>query len=1372
MKLEKDDPQYKAPFPREDVRQGGGIGGGINKAIEKNKESGSIINPFGKGGQDAWKRADFAKKLHEKVNEGLDAARQRFAESGLEVGQVLFTPSGNRVRITEGTISFKTSYKNGQKVVDQESPMVYTEQLTGPGKGSRGSTYLKILSTTPNVIEGGKGMQTKIKPGQGGEEGSILNPFSTPINKFKSREKEKRGDFATDAPRVLLNPKESGFQSPTKEVDAVQLVNRLKNKVSAAEMEGYEKGGTLDAIRKLGKVSPEKAAEMLQEGGQEVQTHTYGMEGKVSEAKREYDRMTHEWYDSLNQNKKYELGEVMKNAHGHAEALRLQGWDILEIDNFIKWRELRKQVEDEPRDTSPRATSAYDKVSAFSTKEPMPEWTTTKSGENMQVVHIIASSKDGKVLWKADGTHEQLDNSLGWVMIQYKTGPKGEKIAVIVEAQSGWGQGVRELKGNKELSGRTLEGVEGTPDERGGLTRDEYRLKQIDHPLLKDYNRLILKAAIDQARKENATHIVVSDAVTAMMSEGHDAIAGLIKPAKVENLESKIGATRMAEAYGDDWRTGTYAIVNGQSDAAGTYRIDKPEANHTDYIKQGIAEELQGYKKGDTYGKPPQEPGMRLNYDTIIPKIAEELTGGKGEKVTLGEHKNAYEKYKNTNEDQYALINATAEERAAYKQEQVNKPRSNLIFRNPDNTPKTDVSGLMYPLDKVPSQAASLYEKDRPETRGAKVYGGLPIFDPDFWKGTAGVAAEGKIQRFKSSELEKKEATTALGLGAIPQKHVKGKLLGKEFDFQLGLGQLSDPRSYRKTPEEQSLLMHQYMVYKGKQMTALLLESLRKKGNPFPLDKEGQFTLADGSKGFMGDVVEAELRNPGSQKLTKPQMEFVTWWSGQLKETVDMMSAEGMKEFVDSDGTKIQLDPGYFPRPAIGSDTLEAGVNPEQKTRIGSKQFYQKDRKFPLESQGVKAGIKYEPDSYARFGRYLNAVYRNMADHRLAKEDSMQGGAKNKAFESATVYHPAFKGRLFSPEMADKINSYYQSAPNKYMRGFQNVNDFLKAMQFTLDVSAPLNQGLAMLGSNPIRWAKATVLSYESLLNPNTLSRYLGKEENLKAAQEITNNGGSIAYLYDFLQGSQSGKVAHKIAPIRASGRSMGTFLSVAKIELYKAFEPLAEANGWSKSELVESIENMVFSGKMEAIGLSPSRALTERLIFNAPSYMRGAANLTAMAMTPRQGKASKHVARRALLGLASVVLVSAIASYKSEVEDGTMTRKEMMDRLDPRSGKFLRVRVPVGRSKARDTEKLKGEYKPDELTRRELNDYIETSYGNILISAARTLGDTVNIAQGNKELGSGPKNPVIKFGANRKSPMLSLGQSIITGNAPTSSPL
>ena len=42
------------------------------------------------------------------------------------------------------------------------------------------------------------------------------------------------------------------------------------------------------------------------------------------------------------------------------------------------------------------------------------------------------------------------------------------------------------------------------------------------------------------------------------------------------------------------------------------------------------------------------------------------------------------------------------------------RPRSNLIFRNPDGTPKTDASARVYPLDKV-KEEFSLLGKDKAE---------------------------------------------------------------------------------------------------------------------------------------------------------------------------------------------------------------------------------------------------------------------------------------------------------------------------------------------------------------------------------------------------------------------------------------------------------------------------------------------------------------------------------------------------------------------------------------------------------------------------------------------------------------------------------
>ena len=345
---------------------------------------------------------------------------------------------------------------------------------------------------------------------------------------------------------------------------------------------------------------------------------------------------------------------------------------------------------DEASSNNPRATSAYSSVSALPTDEPMPEWTATKSGKNVQRVDVVVPQKrqnendlisDGgkidydakgkpleKPLWQPDNLHENLPNTLGWAMIQYKTGPKGEKIAVIAEAQSRWGQQLREDK----MSGDVTH-----PDPT--VAAWHKATKTPDHPLLRDYNRLILKAAIEQARKEGATHIMVSDAETAMMTEGHDVHNG-------NNIRS----------------------YNTEAEAISRQEQMKRDGLEGNITKQGDKWVLQE--------RPSQEPGMRLNYDTILPKIAEELTGSKGEKVSLGEHKNAFRDPNFPIPGEHYLARETRNP----------VPRSNLIFRNADGTPKTDVSGTMYPLGKAGERLA----KGEPMTLTGKLYMGIPGFDP------------------------------------------------------------------------------------------------------------------------------------------------------------------------------------------------------------------------------------------------------------------------------------------------------------------------------------------------------------------------------------------------------------------------------------------------------------------------------------------------------------------------------------------------------------------------------------------------------------------------------------------------------------------
>lgn len=193
----------------------------------------------------------------------------------------------------------------------------------------------------------------------------------------------------------------------------------------------------------------------------------------------------------------------------------------------------------------------------------------------------------------------------------------GKKVFRIFEVQSDWGQSVRE----RQQRAKEEEGV--SPGLRPTLQSDADNL---NHPLLRDYNRLALKAAIDHARAESADAIVIDDAETAMMTEGHD-----------------LAATQHPEGW--------------------------------------------------NYQEPEQAKGMRLNYDQVLPRIAEDLTGEKGQRVEMGEHQNAVTK--KDMEDDGKII-----------------PRKDLIFKNSNGTPKTASSGLMFPIEKA-NKEFSLFGSDK-----------------------------------------------------------------------------------------------------------------------------------------------------------------------------------------------------------------------------------------------------------------------------------------------------------------------------------------------------------------------------------------------------------------------------------------------------------------------------------------------------------------------------------------------------------------------------------------------------------------------------------------------------------------------------------
>ena len=179
---------------------------------------------------------------------------------------------------------------------------------------------------------------------------------------------------------------------------------------------------------------------------------------------------------------------------------------------------------------------------------------------------------------------------------------------------------------------------------------------------------------------------MVSDAETAMMTEGHDAQI-------YKEMPSEKAANEYAKANPE---------VSGE--------IAQIDGKH--YVVALHGAEAKAYEQGF---KPHQEGGMRLNYDTILPKIAEELTGSKGERLEMGVHKNA-------NDLEHGGLYPTKEEALTVSKTVVPEgknwravvPRKDLIFKEQTGEPKISVTGRVYDISKVEPEKFTTFGKDKP----------------------------------------------------------------------------------------------------------------------------------------------------------------------------------------------------------------------------------------------------------------------------------------------------------------------------------------------------------------------------------------------------------------------------------------------------------------------------------------------------------------------------------------------------------------------------------------------------------------------------------------------------------------------------------
>jgi hypothetical protein len=972
-------------------------------------------------------------------------------------------------------------------------------------------------------------------------------------------------------------------------------------------------------------------------------------------------------------------------------------------------------------------------------------------------------------MWRQDDLHENLPNTLGWAMVQYVDGPNGEKIAFVAEAQSRWGQARHQIEqqikkaittlksddgriwtyedaGDKlTISAKSFEDAVKVIQHRMATARARSNINGVpEHVLLRDYNRLILKAAIDQARKEGATHIVISDAETAMMTERHD-------------MSARVPAIDYADSLdGFVIRTGFDTVVTEGEGINKKPLVFFREQDAQDYVN--AHNELITVE---------QEPGMRLNYDTKLPKIAETLTESKGERVSLGEHKNVFEK-------RSPLSGGELDERGDVK----SVLRTNLIFRNPDGTPKTDITGMMYALDKVSAKLEqkpfTLTGKNYARRTGQRVPDFLDMTDAmgvytqrSLIEKTPGLRWLSKIYGTRGRFAKSAETDAVItwyaeryGVARAFVNDVATSYQGKInkvfqatpfagidiMDGTTKVAHVASPRAAEKFIAKHPRAAH---------LTTRALGG----------DLNVQTTRADVSK-KVSDVFEGLRTNPSLYVLTPEQQ--AAW--DDFRPILDRVAFLANKYHVAESMVDEFTMRAYFPRyvtqrPSGREKTAGTG-------RAGTNLFRSRD--FKSEQEGWDAGAVYSTDVEARLTDGLERLYTMIADKRFAENPALGAQrpgdvkrAMNLAYSAAlksgsitrralneqirkrigagTVSGQLFQGKVFSPEVAELLRKEFQGQAGVGSQNIAKFNAMAKTITLGIDFGVGYIQLLNMSFGFPRLWAKAVLKSMQSFAVKSTYPRYA--EQNSQEIRELAEMGSPTGELTDYMQGLERegwlkqmmnkvpvlGDVG--IAGLNAFARQFSTAMDVAKIEMYKAYKH----SGMTREqtfELVQAIENVLGYGRTESKGLKHHRAIYERVFTLAPTYYRGGVELVERLA---EGGVSSKIAARALGSYATGGLLLFVAFAKMlDLDD-----EEILDRLEPGTGQFMMLPVKI-QSKT-----------------------VEIGFGGLYLSIINALGRIVATGKNDPDNFLSlrhDKNPIAAWARGHSAPIPALAWDLITG--------
>lgn len=512
--------------------------------------------------------------------------------------------------------------------------------------------------------------------------------------------------FATDAEKEFSSKENPYNLRPGKTgTYNVREVEAALGKLNSAEREML--GAVLDDLKGRDRIGRGELIGLLRSKGPQLEIKELDATPNVSEAELAYNKMTHEWFDSLPSPTRELVRDSLQSGQSASEFLEYNNvqagpfadkvHEYFNLHNAsmsaIRSRNGRANDNDSataaypgvnPRELKdmpgavdilvrvPRRKLTYDRYLKEANREDSPnERAIYEAGKNSEIKRGEPPTKESPI-YPASNSHypKSGDNLLTHVRAYEHTLPDGRRVLRVFEVQSDWAQ--QRTKQLKEI------------EKTGGNPGDHDLIN--DHPLHPHTNKLGLKAAMEIARKRGLDGVVLDDAETAMLTEWHDQVIDRARK---------------------DVRQANHIVTDNQSGdpiGYGSYKTheDAIQALMRSYGENGAKFEIIDGKIVMT--KEPFVGGMTHNYDGDLQRGARDLSGVEGVPVELGEHKNAVrsksKRVAGTNTEDVDSMIDTSEWRTW------NEPRPGLIFKNPDGSPKTKSTGRFYPLGNAGARRA------------------------------------------------------------------------------------------------------------------------------------------------------------------------------------------------------------------------------------------------------------------------------------------------------------------------------------------------------------------------------------------------------------------------------------------------------------------------------------------------------------------------------------------------------------------------------------------------------------------------------------------------------------------------------------------